>query len=513
MDAPLKLLIVEDSEDDALLVVRELRCGGYAPEFDIVETAEAMRRALEKQPWDIVISDYSLPGFDAPAALNIVMESGLDLPFIIVSGAIGEETAVETLRAGAHDYLMKGNLARLSAAVERELREAGLRQEQKRTEQRLLKSEKGFRDLFDSITDLIYTQDLDGRFITVNHAMSALLGYKKDEFIGRPASDFMKPEMSPFFQSGYLEPIKTKGSHEGVTCYFSKNGDEIYIDYHSSLVEPEDGSSYISGTGRDVTEHMLSQREIKRLQNQVHQSQKMEAIGLMAGGVAHDLNNILSGIVTYPELLLMDLPGDSPLRRPIKTIQESGMRAVDVVADLLTIARGVATGKEALNLNIIITEYLGSAEYRELGKTHSFVDFITELDPDLLNMSGSPTHIKKTLMNLIVNASEAIERSGTVTISSNNRYLDEPLKGYEDVRHGEYVVLSISDEGSGISPEDLERIFEPFYTKKIMGRSGTGLGLAVVWNTVQDHKGYINVKSSEEGTVFELYFPVTREQV
>ena len=189
------------------------------------------------------------------------------------------------------------------------------------------------------------------------------------------------------------------------------------------------------------------------------------------------------------------------------------MRAADVVEDLLTIARGVASGKEVLNFNTLITEYLGSAEYEKLEKTHSFVSCRTEMDPDLLNMSGSPTHIKKILMNLVANASEAIEGSGTVTISTTNRYLDEPLKGYEDVNTGEYVLLTVSDDGSGISSEDLERIFVPFYTKKIMGRSGTGLGLAVVWNCMQDHDGYIDVKSSEKGTVFELYFPVTREEV
>jgi len=189
------------------------------------------------------------------------------------------------------------------------------------------------------------------------------------------------------------------------------------------------------------------------------------------------------------------------------------MRAADVVEDLLTIARGVATGKEALNVNTIVTEYLESPEYQTLEKTHSFVNLKTELDPELLNMSGSLTHIKKTLMNLVVNASEAIEGAGTVTISTMSRYLDEPLKGYEDVRAGEYAVLSVSDDGSGITPKDLERIFEPFYTKKVMGRSGTGLGLAVVWNTVQDHNGYINVNTSKKGTVFELYFPVTREEV
>jgi len=271
----------------------------------------------------------------------------------------------------------------------------------------------------------------------------------------------------------------------------------------------------IRGTGftQDITERKKAEEEQNRLEDQLQKARKMEAMGLMAGGVAHDLNNILSGIVSYPELLLMDLPEDSPLRKPIKTIQESGMRAADVVDDLLTIAKGVATGKEVLNLNTLIEEYLSSAEHQKLEKTRSFVDSKTELDSDLLNMSGSPTHIKKILMNLVANASEAIEESGTVTISTANRYLDEPLKGYEDVRIGEYTVLTVSDDGSGISPEDLERIFEPFYTKRVMGRIGTGLGLAVVWNTVQGHNGYINVKSGEKGTMFELYFPVTREEV
>ena len=263
----------------------------------------------------------------------------------------------------------------------------------------------------------------------------------------------------------------------------------------------------------DLTDRLKAEEDKTKLQAQLHRVQKMEAMGLMAGSVAHDLNNILSGIVSYPELLLMDLPEGSHLRKPIETIQESGLRAADVVSDLLTIARGVATGREVLNLNTIVDEYLASPEYRELEKTRSFVNLNTEPDPDLLNMSGSPIHIKKILMNLVTNASEAIEGAGTVTISTVNQYIDEPLKGYEDVHTGEYVVLRVSDDGFGITPQDLEKIFEPFYTKKVMGRSGTGLGLAVVWNTVQDHKGYINVESNEKGTVFELYFPVTRKEV
>ena len=189
------------------------------------------------------------------------------------------------------------------------------------------------------------------------------------------------------------------------------------------------------------------------------------------------------------------------------------MRAADVVEDLMTIARGVASSKEPLNLSTMVEEYLKSAEHQKLERIHPLSTFKTDFDSELLNITGSASHVKKILMNLITNASEAIEGSGTVSISTTNRYLDEPLKGYEDVRTGEYVTLSVADEGLGISPQDLERIFEPFYTKKEMGRSGTGLGLAVVWNSMQDHNGYINVKSSERGTVFELYFPTTREQV
>lgn len=385
--------------------------------------------------------------------------------------------------------------------------------EQKQIEQRLLQSEKGFRDLFESITDVIYTQDLEGRFISVNPALCNLFGYEKDELIGKKASDFMKPQMRVSFEQEYLEQIKTKGYYEGISSYFSKTGNKIYIEYRSSLVNSHEGVPYISGTGRDVTERVLSQREIERLQKQILQSQKMEAIGLMAGGVAHDLNNILSGIVSYPELLLMDLPDDSPLRKPLQTIQESGVRAAEVVADLLTIARGVATGKETLDLNPVITEYLDSPEHQKLKETHAFVEFKTRLDPDLLHITGSSVHLKKTVMNLVHNAAEAIEGAGTVTLSTASRYLDEPFRGYEDVHPGEYTVLSVSDTGSGISPADMERIFEPFYTKKVLGRSGTGLGLSVVWNTIQDHNGYINVKSHEQGTTFELYFPVSRKEI
>jgi len=388
--------------------------------------------------------------------------------------------------------------------------------ERKQAEEALQKSEAQKKAILDASIDVIRLVDKDMKVIWANKTTTTELKAAPEQLVGRFCYEAVAGRDIPCSGCPTKKALKSGKTEHALIHHKELKGikEESYWDDYAVPVKNESGDIInLIQISRNITDRKKAEEEKERLEAQLHRAQKMEAMGLLAGGVAHDLNNILSGIVSYPELLLMDLPEDSPLKKPIKIIQESGMRAADVVEDLLTIARGVATGKEALNLNTIVTEYLESPEYQTLDKTHSFVNLKTELDPDLLNMSGSLTHIKKTLMNLVVNASEAIEGAGTVTISTMNRYLDEPLKGYEDIRTGEYAVLTVSDDGSGITPKDLERIFEPFYTKKVMDRSGTGLGLAVVWNTVQDHKGYINVNTSKKGTVFELYFPVTRDEV
>lgn len=239
----------------------------------------------------------------------------------------------------------------------------------------------------------------------------------------------------------------------------------------------------------------------------------MESLGLLAGGVAHDLNNVLSGIISYPELILLDLPEDSKLRKPIEAIKESGHRAAAIVQDLLTIARGVATTKEPLNLNNLVADYFSSPEFNVIKQLYPAITVKTEFDKDLFNVNASHVHIRRVLVNLVGNAAEAIQSNGNITITTSNRYLDRPLRGYDDVKIGEYMVLSVSDDGSCIPPGDLERIFEPFYTKKFIGRSGTGLGLAVVWNIIMDHKGYIDVRSEVGGTTFDVYLPITRDEI
>ena len=259
-----------------------------------------------------------------------------------------------------------------------------------------------------------------------------------------------------------------------------------------------------------INEREKSAKAIRESEEKVARLKKMESLGLLAGGVAHDLNNVLSGIISYPELMLMKLPEDSPLRKPLQTIMDSGNRAAAIVSDLLTIARGVAIKKETLDLNSVIKNFLQSAEISDIKKCHHDINIKTELEENLLNMDGSLIHICKVLINLVSNSAEAVGTQGRITIKTSNCFIDSPVKRYDEIKIGEYVVLSVKDNGHGISNMDMEKIFEPFYTKKVMGRSGTGLGLAIVWNVVHDHDGYIDVSSSEKGTIFKLYFPATR---
>jgi signal transduction histidine kinase len=254
-------------------------------------------------------------------------------------------------------------------------------------------------------------------------------------------------------------------------------------------------------------------KKLAESEKKLARAQKMEMIGLLAGGVAHDLNNILSSIVNYPELILLEDNLSQENRKAIQTIQDAGLRAAAIIQDLLTVTRGVASPKEPANLNSIIREFLKSPEYQELNRGNPGVSITTDLDPELLNIKGSVVHVRKALMNLVSNAVDAVSHKpgGQVIISSENRYIDRPLKRYEEIQVGEYAVLIVTDNGTGISPRDLERVFEPFYTKKIMGRSGTGLGLTIVWNTLKDHGGYVDIGTGEHGSAFSLYFPITRE--
>ncbi|MCD6295832.1 MAG: response regulator [Deltaproteobacteria bacterium] len=334
-----------------------------------------------------------------------------------------------------------------------------------------------------------------------------MIGWALEECLGKKMDIFVPDDAWPETKM-MINRVLAGESFSGIeTRRYTREGDPIPVTISVSIYRNSNSNPVGSvHTLRDV-------REQKKLESQLQRAQKMEAIGTLAGGVAHDLNNILSGLVSYPELLLMDIPQDSPLRKPILTIQKSGERAAMIVQDLLTLARRGVAVTEVVNLNQVISEYLQSPEHKKLQSFHPQIQVETRTEADVLNILGSPVHLAKTVMNLVSNAAEAMPENGKIFISTENRYIDKPIRGYDEVKEGDYVCLTVSDTGVGILAGDLERIFEPFYTKKVMGRSGTGLGMSVVWGTVKDHKGYVDVQSSEgKGTTFILYFPVTREK-
>ncbi len=384
--------------------------------------------------------------------------------------------------------------------------------ERKHAEKALRESENKYSALVEMSKDGILMIS-DGIIAFANRASIELVGYPPEELMGSNFLNFVAPNYRDFALKRYTDRMQGK---EVPSIYeielLQKDGKTIPVELNATRIGFE-GKFVNLVFIRDISERKQVEKALRESEEKLLRSKKMESLGLLAGGVAHDLNNVLIGIVSYPELLLLDLPEDSKLRKPIETMQESGHRAAAIVQDLLTVARGVSSTKKPLNLNDLIGDFLDSPEFKKNQQFYPAVTVKTVLDSDLFNIAGSYVHIRKVLMNLVFNASEAIEGSGNIFISTMNRYLDRPLRGYDDVNIGEYVVLAVSDDGIGISPDDLERIFEPFYTKKVMGRSGTGLGLAVVWNIVQDHKGYIDVTTDENDKTFELYFPITREEI
>ncbi|MBN2297152.1 MAG: PAS domain S-box protein [Deltaproteobacteria bacterium] len=374
--------------------------------------------------------------------------------------------------------------------------------ERRNAEEILRESEEKFRSVFDlSPLAITLTDITTGKLVVVNDMVCELSRYSQEEIIGKSASEIGL--FSEGDRAEFLKILETSGEIRGLNMDFKARDGSILNGLLFAKIIQVGGVSHILTIFFDMTEQ-------QRLESQLQLARKMEAIGTLAGGVAHDLNNILSGIVSYPDLILMDLPEESPLRKLILTIKNSGERAAAIVQDLLTLARRGVVGLEVTNLNQIILNYLKSPECENLQRFHPGVAIETDLEKNLLNVIGSPVHLLKTIMNLVSNAAEAMPDGGKILISTKSKYIDRPIRGYDDVKEGDYVVLAVSDSGVGISPEDMHRIFEPFYTRKVMGRSGTGLGTAVVWGTVKDHRGYIDVQSQVgKGTTFTLYFPVT----
>ncbi len=628
MSQPLRVLQVEDSEIDAALVVRVLRTAGYDVVAERVETAAEMRAALARESFHLILADCQLPQFNAPDALAVLQEIGQDLPFIVVSGMIGEDAAVAMMKGGAHDYVMKDRLTRLAPAVERELGEAQGRRERRAAEQALRESEDRFRTFFLKAPIGVVLEDAETRFIDVNEAFCRMLGYGRDELLGLSLAELTHPEdreqllaMSEAVAQGgtpgyrverrclkkdggiqwvsttsaairapdgsflyrirmvediterrqierrnleALEALRDgeerfRGVFQGVTdgillaeiesgafvmanpaiCemlgyseqellglglkdvhpaehvaalseVFSRQveGDQVLAP--GVVVQRKDGSTFIAdissvpillagrrclmGVFRDMT-------AVNGLEQQLRQAQKMEAVGRLAGGVAHDFNNALGVILGHTEVLMRHA-GEAQ-RGKLEQILKATQRASGLTRQLLAFSRKHVVDPKVLDINALLSN-LEKMLGRLIGED---IDLAIVPGADLGRVKADPGQLEQVVMNLCVNARDAMPDGGMLRIETANAQLDAGHPAPEPSAPGRYVMLAVSDAGCGIEKEILSKIFEPFFTTKKEGK-GTGLGLAMVYGIVKQAGGHVWAYSEVgRGTSVKVYLP------
>jgi two-component system cell cycle sensor histidine kinase/response regulator CckA len=506
---PLRVLLVEDSGTDAKLVVQELLRMGRDVQFERVETAPAMQAALDNQSWDVVISDWSMPKFSAPAALGVLQEKGLDLPFIIVSGTIGEETAVEAMRAGARDFVLKDKLGRLRPAVERVLREAKEREAHRQSEANLRASEARFARLAESGVVGITIADVNGHILDANDAFMKMVGYSRGQVRGGTLrwADLTPPELR-YLGDRSAEQLRTSGvSPPWETEMIHKDGSRVPILMGVAMLEHPQCIAFIADlTQRKQAERgrLRAEEALRQSEHQLRQAQKMEAVGRLAGGVAHDFNNVLSVILGYGELVLAELKSADPVRADVEEILKAASRAAGLTRQLLLFSRQQVAEPRVIGLQEVITG-MDKMLRRILGED---VELILLAAKSVGRVKADPSHLEQVIMNLVVNARDAMPRGGKLTIETENVVLDEEYaQKHLPVRAGPHVMMAVSDTGSGMDRETQARIFEPFFTTKEKGK-GTGLGLSTVFGIVQQSGGSIWVYSEPgRGTTFKVYLP------
>ena len=628
MNSYLRVLIVEDSEDDTLLTVRQLRRGGYTVDYVQVDTPTAMETVLDQQVWDIVIADYSLPAFSGLEALKTLQNRKLDLPFIIVSGTIGEDIAVAAMKAGAHDYLIKGNLARLVPAVERELREAQQRHNRYITEQALQESEERFRQLAENITemvfwmadpqehkllyvspayesiwgvtcenlyanflgwleaihpqdrqriqavffeqslagnydeeyriirpdgslrwirdrgfpirdksgnpyrtvgiaeditvrklaeaqireqaalldiatDAIFVQDLDHHLLFWNKSAEQMYGWLAAEVIGRRAVEVLYPHSPALLQFAAIQAtLLQEGKWQGELQQVTKHGKDIIVESRWTLVLDEAGNpKSILIVSTDITEK-------KQLQAEFLRAQRLESIGTLASGIAHDFNNILTPILAVAQLLPIKLTNlDEKSQQLLKISENSAKRGADLVKQILSFTR---RGMEGTYTTVQTRHLLADVAQIAQRTFPKSIETQTNFAPDLWMVFGDATQLHQVLMNLIVNARDAMPNGGILSISAENLWIDKSyVQMHLDAAVGPYILITVGDTGIGIAPEIIDRIFDPFFTTKELGK-GTGLGLSTVMRIIKSHSGFVNVYSKVgKGSTFKVYLPAS----
>ena len=500
MTKTLRILHLEDSVPDRELVRAALEGPTTTGEFIYAASMAGFAAALEREKFDLILSDFTLPGYDGASALALAQAKSPEVPYVFVSGTIGEEQAIELLKSGATDYVLKQRLQRLPSVVQRALREAGERARRREAEEVLRQSEERFREMAECIGDVFYIAVPDTA--AWSYASPAY-----EQIWGRPLSGLYAQPARWIDAVTAEDRAKVIAAREQLS-----RGEEYRIDYRIQrpdgtqrwiedrcylIREPSGKLKHAVGVATDITQR-------RQLEAQLLQAQKMEAVGQLAGGVAHDFNNVLTVVIGYARLLLDGgtLPPD--MIGPLTQIYTAGNRAANLTRQLLVFSRKQTVDRHIIDLNQVAFEFSDMLR-RLIGET---ITLELALSAAPCRIEADAGMMEQVLMNLVVNARDAMRNGGALTIATEPVTItDAATRHHPEARPGEFICLSVRDTGCGIPPENHQRIFEPFFTTKEVGQ-GTGLGLAMVFGIVQQHQGWIELESAEgAGTCIRILLP------
>lgn len=498
MDNETKILMLEDLITDAQLIQRELRDASIKFVSERVESKEAFLNAINTFQPDIVLSDYSLPQFSGIEALRLLKEKAADVPFILITGSLTEEVAVECMKEGAHDYILKSSLKRLPSAVRNALAK-------RKTEQEKVKAEELYRLIAENTTDLICLLDTKGKYAYVSPSYRELLGYAPEDLMGRSFFSLIHPDEREEARRRFVE--SRDGKKAGNLQWRLKHIDgtwKFFDAVENWIYDLDDRPQRAIVVSRDLTERKVAEKALRDSEEQLRQAQKLEAIGQLAGGVAHDFNNLLTVITGYSDLLLKRIAEGDSNRSRVEEIKLAAERASSLTRQLLAFSRKQVLQPKLFDLNTLVSD-MGKMLQRLIGE---HIELTTALTKDAIQINADPGQIEQVLMNLVVNARDAMPDGGRITIETAHIQIDQTYaSSHLAVHPGPYVMLAVSDTGFGIDPETRKHIFEPFFTTKEQGK-GTGLGLSTVYGIVKQSGGNIWIYSEPgQGTTFKVYLP------
>ncbi len=501
MNKRIKALFLEDCEEDALCVVERLRMRGYDCDYKSVFKWEDYLESLN-DVLDIIFADYSTSGFSALEAIQELCRQQLDIPFIIVSASMDEESFVEAMKAGAHDYITKDNLKRLIPVLERELREAEIRRDRNRALEELKKSEECYKALIENMDLGLMLIDDSYNILMSNKAVNSIIAKNDDEVSGKKCFSVLENGSGPCPNcpgERTMVSLKITEAHRKWSRGPNR-GINVRLVAFPVISSPDHANSFIL-TVEDITEKVRTEEQIQ------HKAQ-LEAVGRLAGSVAHDFNNLLTAILGYSDFLLNGLPEGDPNRDKALQIHEASKRAAELTGQLLAFSRKQVLKIQPININSV-TDAFKKILYTLVGRN---IRLYFHLDPHLKIVKADPRQFEQVIMNLVINARDAMSSGGEIVIGTRNASRREIVRHMStDLEFGDYVVFSVKDNGVGMDEATTKQMFQPFFTTKEKGK-GTGLGLSTVYGIVEQHNGHVFFSSQPgKGTIFEVYVPAYEE--